>query len=113
MALAILLGVASAAQATPGDDAGSGDVTVTVQNVWTWDVVSMNPAYPPVWYDREVDCPTGMKVVAGYGVQVYPNSGGAVLVPGEALDEDTWKASFYNNLGQYYNFYLQVHATCA
>lgn len=112
MALTILFGVSSAALATPGTSTGSGDVTVTVQNVWNYEYYQLLPGSGNA-QTRDIDCPSGTEVVTGFGVWVLLGYSDASQASGTALDADTWRVTFTNNLGFTVNSILQVHATCA
>lgn len=103
----ILLG-GSAAQATPGSNAGSG--SVSVQNVWTSTYrIAMSSSQTET---VTVDCPSGKDVVTGYGIQIWGDLS-ASLTQGSASDGDSWQVTFQGPGGQQQNMAFTVHATCA
>lgn len=104
--VAILFGIGATAYAATGTVANSGNVSVT--DVWTYEYVQFAPGTRAV----SVDCPIGMKVVTGYGIQVWALTGDANDEQGSATDSDTWSVTFSNGGSQSVNSYLQVHATC-
>lgn len=102
--VAVVLGVAGIAYATPGDDAGSG--SLTIHNVQTQDATYTGPTSRTV----TVDCPSGEVVLTGFGSLVNATAQASNIIPGSKLDVDSWTVTFTLDVSTRY--VLLVSASC-
>lgn len=102
--------------ATPGSPApNSGEVTLQFRHYSYPVTISVGFNIQSVWAG-DVDCPVGMKVVAGsgYAEHANPSAPSSILASDHKTDVDSWYFSYNVYTGSFSDrFFLNSTVTCA